>query len=208
MSKLWKIILIIIVFLLLGLLLHYGIFEKIVERTPLVKNIYQNSLLTVNTRRGVAKISLNGIDYGQTPQTITNLSEGEYLVELEKISETTIYPKETFFIELHRNTEAVIDIEIAPGGFKSGHILYYSPMPKALSKNGALTLRGDIKNYDIFINDSKVDPEEILSYQLTPNEYDIKVVAKGYESLEFPIIIREGYNLNVRVYLLPIPIAF
>ncbi len=208
MSKLWKIILIILVFLLLGLSLHYGIFEKIVERTPLVKNIYQNSLLSVNTRRGIANIFLNEVDYGQTPQTITNLSEGEYLVELEKVSETTIYPKESFYIELHRNTEAVVDIEIAPEGFKSGHILYYSPMPKALSKDGALTLRSDIENYEVFIDDSKVDSEDILSYQLDPNEYDIKVVAKGYESLEFPIIIREGYNLNIRVYLLPIPIAF
>ncbi len=207
MNKSVKIILIILAFLGLGILLHFGVFEKLLSYTPFVKNLYNNSVLTINTRNGIAEVTINGQEYGQTPQSISNLPEDKYLVELEKITEEKdTYKKQSFYIELFRNTEAIVDIEIGPDDFKSGHILYYSDMGKSLNKNGALTIRSDINDYEVLINDDKVSKDKLFSYQLKPNEYKIKVISNGYESLEFPIIIREGFNLNVRVYLLPIPI--
>ena len=209
MKKSWTIILIFCIFLALGLSLHFGIFDNLLSKTPFVKNIYNNSILTINTRGGPARILLNGIDYGETPTSISSLSEGEYLVELEKITETPeIYPKQSFYIELYRSTEAVVDIEIAPENFKSGHILYYLPMARTLSKKGAVTIRSEISNYEVSIDGIKIDQETIVSYQLEPKEYDVVVSANGYESLKFPMIVREGYNLNIRVYLLPIPVNF
>ncbi len=209
MNKFAKIILIIFAFVIFGLLLHFNVFENLFTKLPFVKNFYDNSVLTINTRRGNARVTLNGVEYGETPQSISNLSEGEYLVELDKITESgDIYQKQTFYIELYNNTEAIIDIEIAPENFKSGHILYYSPLSKTFEKNGALTLRSDVNDYEVLINNQEIPKEDIVSYQLSPAEYDVQVTSQGYESLEFPIIIREGYNLNVRVYLLPIPIEF
>jgi hypothetical protein len=32
--------------------------------------------------------------------------------------------------------------------------------------------------------------------------------AKNYESLTVPIVIRKGYTLNIKGYLLPIPVIF
>ncbi len=205
MTKSLKITLIILAFLTLGLFMHFDLFSGL----PFVHNFYENSVLTVNTRRGIANIYIDGIDYGQTPTSISNLAQGGYTVELEKISENPeTYEKESFYIELYRNTEAVIDIEIAPDGFKSGHILFYSPMPRTFNQEGAVSMRADINDYEVLINDERIDKDKIISYKLEPEEYDIKIMSEGYESLEFPAIVREGYDLNIRVYLLPIPISF
>lgn len=205
MTKSLKITLIILAFFVLGLSLHFDLFSGL----PLVRNFYENAVLSVNTRRGIANIYIDGIDYGQTPTTISNLKQGGYNVELEKISESSdIYEKESFYIEIYRNTEAVIDIEIAPDSFKSGHILFYSPMPRSFNQEGAVSVRADINDFEVLINDERIGGESLISYKLEPDEYDIKVRAQGYESLEFPVIVREGYDLNIRVYLLPIPMNF
>ena len=205
MAKSLKITLIILAFLALGISLHFDVFSGL----PFVRNFYENAVLSVNTRRGLANIYIDGVDYGQTPTSISNLKQGGYTVELEKISENpNIYGKESFYIELHRNTEAVIDIEIAPDGFKSGHILFYSPMPRTFNQEGAISIRADINNYEVLINNERVDKDSAISYKLKPGEYDITVKSEGYESLEFPAIVREGFDLNIRVYLLPIPITF
>ncbi len=205
MEKSLKIILIILVFLILGIAIHYDFLSKV----PFVSNYYENAVLTVNTRRGTANISLNGKDYGQTPTSITNLREGGYTVELEKITESPeTYPNQSFYLELYRNTEAIIDIEIAPNNFKSGHILFYSPIPKTSRNEGAISIRSDVKNYDILINNERTAKNDLISHKLKPDEYDIQIISEGYESLEFPAIVREGYDLNIRIYLLPIPISF
>jgi hypothetical protein len=209
MKKSVKTILIILSFFAFGLLLHFGVFEKLLNSTPFVKDYYNNGILTINTRNGIAEVTVNGQQYGQTPQSISNLPEEKYLVELEKVSEdSNLYKKQSFYIELFRNTEAIIDIEIGPDDFKSGHILYYTEMSRSASNKGALTLRTDLQDYEVSIDNEKIDKEKLFTYLLDPKEYDIKISSNGHESLEFPIIIRDGYNLNVRIYLLPIPIKF
>ncbi len=205
MAKFLKITSIILVFLALGASMHFGIFSNL----PIIRDFQKNAVLTVNTRRGVADIYLDGVDYGQTPTSITNLAQGGYTVELKKITENPdIYPTQSFYIELYRNTEAVIDIEIAPNDFKSGHILFYAPIPRTFNQEGAISVRSELRDYEIRINDERVDKENIIGYSLEPGEYEIKVSSDGYEPIEFPAIVREGYDLNIRVYLLPIPINF
>lgn len=205
MAKSFKITLIALAFLTLGLLLHFDVFSRL----PLFRGFYENAVLTVNTRRSPANVYINGVDYGQTPTSIPNLSEGGHTVELERITENPeTYPKQSFYIELYRNTEAVIDVEIAPNNFKSGHILFYLPTPTTFEGKGIMSLRSDKTNYEVFVDGTKISSGDVLSHPLEPGEYQIKVESQGYESLEFPVIIRENYNLNIRVYLLPIPISF
>jgi hypothetical protein len=43
---------------------------------------------------------------------------------------------------------------------------------------------------------------------MTAKEYNLQITADGYESLDIPILIEEGYLLNVKTYLFPIPIIF
>jgi hypothetical protein len=38
--------------------------------------------------------------------------------------------------------------------------------------------------------------------------YDLQLGAEGHEDLDIPILIEEGYLLNVKAYLFPIPIIF
>ncbi len=205
MSKILKIIFTILALLVLGLFLHFDILYKL----PYIRDFHENSVLTINSRRGISNIYVNEIDYGETPQSISNLPEGGYNVELERISENSeTYQKQSFYVELHRNTEAVIDVEIAPNNFKSGHILYYSPIANVTSSYGAITVRSDLDNFNVLIDERDFEKEDLVSFRLKPKEYDIVVNADGYENLEFPAIVREGYDLNIRVYLLPKPIVF
>ena len=205
MGKFLKISLIILGFLLLGLFLHFELFYKL----PFANKLQDNAVLSINTRRGIATVYLDGVDKGETPLTIPNLPEGGHTVELEKVSENSeIYPKQNFYVELYPNTEAVIDVEIAPDSFKSGHILYYSPLAGRAGQEGAISIRGDLPNYNVKIGGMEIEKSELSSYKLEPKEYDIVVSAKGFEPLEFPAIVREGYDLNIRIYLLPIPMDF
>lgn len=205
MSKILKIFFTILALAILGLFLHFDVFYQL----PYISNFHENSVLTINSRRGISNIYVNETDYGETPQSISNLPEGGYNVELERISESSdVYQKQNFYVELHRNTEAVIDVEIAPNNFKSGHILYYSPIANVTSNYGAITVRSDLDDYDVTIDGKDFEQEELVSFRLKPKEYDIVVKADGYEGLEFPAIVREGYDLNIRVYLLPKPIVF
>ncbi len=197
-----KILLLLPLLIALGLALHFEIFNNFLP----FRNLDKNSVLSINTRRGNARVWINGQDYGPTPQSISNLPDGDYLIELERDSEASIYPRQSFYIELHRNTEAIVDIELAPHDFKSGHILYYSPTARTLQKTGSLTIRSNVNNYEVNVGGTRISEDELVNYKLDPKEYDVEVKAKGYEPLEFPIIIREGYNLNIRVYLLPIPV--
>ena len=128
-----KILLAIILLTALGLALHFEVFNNFLP----FRNLDKNSVLSVNTRRGNARVWINGQDYGQTPQSISNLPDGDYSIELERDSESSIYSKQSFYIELHQNTEAVVDIELAPGDFKSGHILYYSPTASFFTINAS-----------------------------------------------------------------------
>ena len=205
MSKSVKITLIVIAFLILGTLMHFGAFSNL----PFIQNFHENAVLTINTRRGTSNVYLDGKDYGQTPTSITNLSQGNYNVELEKITEGDgIYPTQSFYIELYRGTEAVIDVEIGPDNFKSGHVLFYSPTPVTFGQKGSISIRSNTSDYELFINNERINEDRVISYRLEPDEYDLRVTSQGYESLEFPVIVRDGYDLNIRVYLLPIPIAF
>jgi hypothetical protein len=206
MKKVWKILLTTFGLIGLALILHFVPFGNIKSNLFFFQ---KNCTLTVNSRNGEARIYINGKEYGTTPQSVTNLSEGSYTVELERIAEEeNIYTKQTFSLELHRNTEAVINIEIAPGNYKSGHVLYYTPMPQMATRMGAITVSSDVKNHNVWINNERISQDELILHQLNPDEYDIKIDGNGYESIEFPVIVREGYNLNIVAYLLPIPLAF
>jgi hypothetical protein len=208
MNKTARILLIIFSIIALATILHFvPSTEKLLSRAPIIREFYNNTVLIVTTSKGRANVSVNGKSYGQTPLTIENLGEGRHLVELEKVTESEgVYEKQHFYVNLHRNTESIVDIEIAPDNFKSGYILFYASAPRNVDGKGYLTVQSDLNNYVIFLNKESMGNQS--SHQLTPGEYLLRVEAKGYESIEFPVIVREGYNLNTKVYLLPIPINF
>ena len=122
--------LIIIVFVLtLSVLLYFIPINRLIGKLPFINQFYNNTTLEILTKRGKARVWVNEKDYGETPTTIENLPEGTYLIELEKIEEgNSFYEKQTFQIELTRNTSARVDLEIGPDNLLHGIILYYTPI--------------------------------------------------------------------------------
>ena len=108
---------------MLSVFFYFVPINKIIGSLPIIKRFYNNTTLEIVLQNGKAKIWIDGKEYGETPQEIENLREGEYTIELEKIaSKDTFYKKQTFKIPLYKNTSSRIDLEIGPENILHGSI--------------------------------------------------------------------------------------
>lgn len=195
--------------IVLSIILYFLPLEKILSNLPLINKFYNNTTLEVITERGKAQIWVNGKDYGQTPTTIVDLPEGKYTVELKKIAnDDTFYDKQSFEIELAKNTSARIDLEIGPDNVLNGTILYYTAIPKTSSKTGLLAITSSANNAKVYVDKEYLSTTPISNIELKDNQYQVKVAAQGYEDIEIPVFVRTGYQLNLKTYHFPIPVNF
>jgi len=207
MKKFKTAILVLLSILTISVLFYFFPLKKLVGQLPFLNRFYNNTTLEVVTQRGKAKIWVNGKDYGETPVTIEDLPEGRYLVEMEKIApEDSFYKKHSFKIELTKNTTARMDIEIGPEDLLHGSILFYSTINTS-PKKGYLTITGNSEDAKIYVNGEFVNRTGLLNIELDTGEQKVKVESNGYQGIELPVNIREGYQLNLRIYQLPIPIS-
>lgn len=203
-----KTALIIIILILLSVLLYFIPTKKIIGNLPFLNRFYNNTTLEIVTQNGKAKIWIDGKDYGETPNTVENLPEGNYLVELEKIEDTkSFYDKYSFQIDLTRNTSARIDLEIGPENLVHGSVLYYTSA-KTSSDDGFLTVISNVKEAKVFIDKEFLKATPITNLAMKENQYQVKVTAQGYEEIEIPVLIRKNYYLNLKTFHFPIPVVF
>ena len=201
-------LIIIISVLVLSLLFYFVPFNTILGKLPIIKNIYNNTTLSINLKGGEANVSIDDKEYGSTPLEIKDLSSGEYSIVLSKISESeNFYQDHTFDIYLTQNTESRIDIEIGPNDLLNGVVLYYTSIPKGSTNTGLLTVTSSPLDAEITLDGETLSNTPLSGYQLTKGQYTIKINKDGYEEVEAPIIIREGYHLNVKGFLFPIPLT-
>jgi hypothetical protein len=193
----------------LSVLLYFLPINRLIGTLPLINRFYNNTTLEILTKRGKAKIWIEGKDYGETPATIENLPEGTYLVELERIEEgdSSFYKKQSLQIELTRNTSARIDLEIGPDNLLHGIILYYTPV-RTSSQEGFLTVISNVDEGRVFLDGEFLKISPITNLALKENQYNVKVTATGYEDVEVPILIRDNYALNLKTFHFPIPVRF
>lgn len=209
MVKKNKTALIIIIFVLaLSVLLYFLPINRLIGSLPFINQFYNNTTLEILTKKGKARIWIDGKEYGETPTTIENLPEGTYLIELEKIEEgDSFYEKQTFQIELTRNTSARVDLEIGPEDLLHGIILYYTPI-RTTSQDGFLTVISDVEEARIFLDTKFLKVTPITNLSLKENQYEIKITASGHEDVEIPVLIRNNYALNLKTFHFPIPVTF
>jgi hypothetical protein len=201
-------LIIIVSVFLLSVLLYFLPINRLVGSLPFIKEFYNNTTLEILTNKGKARIWIDGKDYGETPATIENLPEGTYLVELEKIEDgSSFYERQSLQVELIRNTSARIDLEIGPDNLLHGSILYYTPV-RTSSREGFLTVISDTDQARIFLDGDFLKVTPITNLALMENQYEIKVVAAGYEDVEIPVLIRDNYVLNLKTFHFPIPVTF
>jgi hypothetical protein len=193
----------------LSVLLYFLPINRLIGTLPLINRFYNNTTIEILTKRGKAKIWIEGKDYGETPATIENLPEGTYLVELERIEEedSSFYKRQSLQIELTRNTSARIDLEIGPDNLLHGIILYYTPV-RTSSQEGFLTVISNVDEGRVFLDGEFLRVSPITNLALKENQYNVKVTATGYEDVEVPILIRDNYALNLKTFHFPIPIRF
>lgn len=203
-----KTALLIIVLIIVSSILFYFIpIKSLIGRLPFVNTFYNNTTIEVVSQHSKSKVWINGKEYGETPVTVENLPEGEYLVELQRITtEEAFYKKQSFNIELSKNTTARVDIEIGPDDNINGTILYYTPVKVVEKGKGHVTVISNIENAKIYIDKDLMDTKSIANHLLNTGQYEVKVYAHGYEAIEIPILVREGYQLNLKTFHFPIPI--
>lgn len=191
----------------LSVIAYFIPFSEILPKIPLIGKLYSNTSITINSRNGKAVIKINEKEYGETPQTITDLPEGNYSIEMTRIADGAyFYKPKTISLELTRNTEAVVDIEIGPNEITAGYLLYYTPSPLSSKGNGYLSISSTPELSDVYLEGEFLLKTPITSYEIKEGNYTLKIIKEGYEEIEFPIVIRQGYNLNIISYLYPIPI--
>ncbi|MBI2357270.1 PEGA domain-containing protein [Candidatus Dojkabacteria bacterium] len=180
--------------------------EQILSKIPYLNQFYNNTTVTVTSRNSKVEVFLGSKSYGETPVSISDLSPGEYTFKLKRLTDVSeAYEVRYVQIDLARNTEAIIDLEVGPENISAGYILYYTKSPVTDGK-GYLSLVSEPNDATVYIDGEYANKAPINAYLTNPQSYTIKVSKTGYENLEFPVIVREGYNLNIKTYLFPIPI--
>lgn len=200
-------LLIIISIITLSVLFYFIPVKSLIGKLPIINKFYNNTTIEIITPNSKAKVWINGKEYGETPLTIQDLPEGEYLVELQRITtQESFYQNQSFNIELSKNTSARISIEIGPDDTLNGSILYYSRVKATEKEHGYITITSSAENAKIYIDNDLTNTQSIANLSLKTGEHQIKIYAEGYETVEIPVLIREGYQLNLKTFHFPIPI--
>jgi hypothetical protein len=209
MKRIKTALIIIASILTLSILIYFAPLEGLASKIPFLNRFYTNTTLEIVTINGKANVKINNEEYGETPLTINELNPGDYTIELEKISDTeNFYQKETLGVKLTKNTTSRVEVEIGPAGILHGAILYYTPQSSLENQQGSLSILCDIEESKIYLDEEYIKQTPLIARTLTAKEYELKIAAEGYETLTIPILIEEGYLLNVKAYLFPIPITF
>jgi hypothetical protein len=209
MKKFKTVLIIILSIIVLSIIIYFVPTEGLASRIPFFNRFYTNTILEVLTINGKAKVTINGTDYGETPLTINELAPGDYTVELERISDSeNFYQKETLGIKLTKNTTSRIEVEIGPAGILHGAVLYYTPQNNLDKNKGSLSILCDVENSKVYLDGEYIKQTPIIADILNAKEYNLEILADSYESLDMPVLIEDGYLLNVKTYLFPIPIIF
>ena len=208
MKKIKPALIIIFSVLAISLLLYFVPTERIISKLPFINRFYSNTVLEVVSINGKANVVINGTDYGETPVSVNDLTEDQYVVEIERITDAEdFYKPHTFTVPLTRNTTSRIEIEIGPGDILHGNILYYTSV-NSKDLQGTITILSEADNSKVYLDDQYVKDAPLISHEINPGEYDLKILAPNYDELSTPIIVREGYLLNVKAFLFPIPVNF
>ncbi len=206
MKKLKSATILILITVILASLLYFIPTEKIVSNIPFLKDFYNNTTITVTSPNSKNEVIINGKNYGETPLTLSNFSAGEYEIVLKRVStNVSFYKTRKFNIDIERNTEVIIDIEIGPADSTAGYLLYYTKSPTSKDK-GYLTVQNSPSTSNLFLDSEFLNKTPVNAQSLNSKEYQLKLSESGYEDLQFPVIVRDGFNLNVRSYQFPIPI--
>lgn len=181
--------------------------QDLVQRLPFTEDLYSKGSLVVNSRNGISTVLIDGEEFGETPLELADIDPGSHTITLSRalVEEDSFYNTQTFFIELEPNTEAIIDIELGPRGAIAGYVLYYNQAPSRQA-DATISVNADPKGSNLFLDGEFISSVPVYSETLSDGDHTITVEHELYEDVSFPIVARDGFNLNITVYQLPIPL--
>lgn len=206
-----RILIITIIALSITGIISFFLFSKpnleLLSFIPAINTRYTTGTISIKTINSTATVELDDKPIGETPLVIENADLGTHKIKLSRISEqeNAFYQDAIFYLSVEPKTESVLNIEIGPNGFISGYVLYYEDIKTEKGK-GTISVNSSPDSIEIKLYGETMGSSPYYSTALEKGEYTIKFIKDKYESLEFPINIEEGYNLNITTYLFPIPI--
>ncbi len=211
MNLMKKTLILTIIALVITLLVSIFIFSlpnnELLSKIPFLKNSFSTGNLSVLSANGVSLIEIDEKYVGETPLELDDLTSGIHKVKLTRktSSEDSFYDSNFFYVSIEPQTEAIVNVEIAPNGYLSGYVIYYE---EAEIENGfgTFSVNGSPSDLNIKLEGESIGVIPYFSDKLQNGEYRIKFHSDQYESIEVPIIIENGFNLNISVYLLPKPL--
>lgn len=193
----------------LSVLFYFMPLSKIIGNLPFVNKFYNNTSIEIVAKNGRARVWINGKEEGETPLTIEDLPQGEYTIELQRVStQESFYEKHSFTVDLSKNTSARIDMEIGPNSLLHGTILYYTPIKMNNKGKAYLNVVSNVDGAKIYVDKDFSSTDSITNLVLNSGQYEISVTVSGYEDIKIPILLREGYQLNLKTYQFPVPVSY
>ncbi|HBB64863.1 MAG: WD40-domain containing protein [candidate division WS6 bacterium GW2011_GWC1_33_20] len=208
--KKWKSALIMLsIIILISTFLFFVPLDGIIKYLPILNSFYKNTTLEITTPNGKSTVKIDGKEYGETPTNIQNLIAGEYEIELSRTSAVEGYYKPHIFnVVLTKNSTSRINMEIGPDDSLHGVVLYYTQDLIGTKGKGKITLTTNSENAKIYTDDDFLKSAPVSNLDMNVGEYKMTVTAENYQDLKFQIVVREGYILNIKGYLLPNPVNF
>ena len=159
--------------------------SKIIGNLPFVNKFYNNTSIEIVAKNGRARVWINGKEEGETPLTIEDLPQGEYTIELQRVStQESFYEKHSFTVDLSKNTSARIDMEIGPNSLLHGTILYYTPIKMNNKGKAYLNVVSNVDGAKIYVDKDFSSTDSITNLVLNSGQYEISVTASGYEDIK------------------------
>lgn len=164
-----------------------------------LQSLPRKATLTVETPSAVAAVSLDDRSLGNTPLSLADMGEGEFILKLES-DQTSFQTK----IKLLGGTETAVKREFAPADvFSGGDVLWFERTGGAPS----LSVTAEPDSVKIKVDGLPVGETPLLVDDLDAGEHELRLEKEGFETRILKIRVDQGYQLRVSSKLALQPIS-
>lgn len=141
--------------------------------------------LTVNTKFVPSEVKVDEEVIGKTPLEGDELLTGSYLLTLTPTYFENFLMPLTVPIRISEGSNTIVQAENGVNYFSSGYLVVYS-IP---SNMPALIVHSVPTKSEVKINGQSAGQTPYIRLHIQPAEYQLQIIAKGYETVEIPIKI-------------------
>lgn len=154
-----------------------------------VQSLYENRL----------NVSVDDKNVGSTPLELSGIAEGEKVMLLSD-GRNSYQMK----VNLSGGTLTVVNWGLGPTGiFSEGEVLWFEKgQPRGTAP---LLVIADPESVEVRLDDVLIGNAPLVNRDLSAGEHTLKISKEGYKERLISINLQEGYKLNVKAKLFPLP---